>query len=355
MLNVLHIVEASASVVGSPVVCAAGLVEALRDAGASATLVNTRGSEIRDCDAVIPSNDESSLSQRIPSCSIVHLHGWASPEMLSAARLARAMSRPVVVSPYGSMGPGLERFGGSGNRLVRWWRDVRWTRGFGAVLSHNEVEADHLRRNRSVRCLALLPLGLPRSADEQPRELPVSSSTPESMILLLAPIHPVEGHVMLLKAFAELGAAADGWRIVLAGPDGGFLRSLEAAVQRKGGADRVRFDVSPDARRSRQLLQEASLLVAPSMRVRCPTSVLQAVAREVPVLGTNLSVSAGLSAGIRICEPDRVSFREALLSCLQMDSRQRAAWGTGALAHARESLPWSGLVHEYVRLYEELA
>ena len=86
----------------------------------------------------------------------------------------------------------------------------------------------------------------------------------------------------LLKAFAEIMSEAAGWTIVIAGPEkGDWRKMLEAAVRRKGANEQVRLTSAPDVAAQRAWLDRADVLASPALHVRCPVSIMQAVAAGV--------------------------------------------------------------------------
>jgi glycosyltransferase involved in cell wall biosynthesis len=238
------------------------------------------------------------------------------------------------------------------------WRDRRIVRGAACVTALNEREETELRAvdlHRNIRQLAyglrLADYEGPQATGAGPRSLPKGR-----FVLMLGPIDPRTGCVALLKAFAEIGPDANGWHVVLAGRDGSpHRRSLEAAVYRKGGEGRVVFAAAPDLVTQRAWLARACLLAAPSLHVRFPASILQAVAAGVPVLATTPATPPGLENVVTTCGATREELREALRSVLRWSDEKRAASTDEARASGRTRLDWSLVAREYADLYTALA
>ncbi len=122
---------------------------------------------------------------------------------------------------------------------------------------------------------------------------------------MLGPIDPIEGIVPLLKAFAEIGTASDGWNIALVGREvGEWRKMLEAAIRRKGGEDRVQFASAMDLDAQRLWLSRASILAAPSLQIRCPISLLQAAAAGVPVIASRFLAPRTWEPCVRVSAPE---------------------------------------------------
>ncbi|MDO8631761.1 MAG: glycosyltransferase, partial [Phycisphaerales bacterium] len=175
-------------------------------------------------------------------------------------------------------------------------------------------------------------------------------------LLMLGPIDPVHGCVALLKALAELGPDADGWKVVLAGRDSAnWRRMLEAAIYRKGGGDRVQFENADSPAEQRALLARASFLVAPSLHVRPAVSIMQAIAADVPAIASTFSAPPGLENVLRVCGPSRAELREELRAAMRLTDEQRRGTTSVVLAAAKASLDWSILAPKYAQLYREIA
>lgn len=287
---------------------------------------------------------ESALTQ----ADAVHLFGWSGATK-AVARRARAMNKPFVVSPLGDAIEGPYRRRGWGERLAGTFGGDRLLRAAAAVYGINETEVEALRAQRVHANVNLLPIGL--DTDEYTARGAAPSAGPRT-ILTLGSIHPIEGLVPLLKSFAELGAPAADWNIVIAGPTVGDWRmQIEAGVRRKGGADRVRFERAGDAAAQRALLAEASLVVAAALHVRPYVSVMQAAACGVPVMATTPVAPPGLGDAIRVCGPKREEIAVALREMITASDEERTTRGRRAKEAVRR-LDWTALAPGYVEVYE---
>ena len=109
----------------------------------------------------------------------------------------------------------------------------------------------------------------------------------EKYLLFLGRIDPKKGCDILLEAFARSIQWAQGYRVVIAGPDvGGWTPSLRALADRLGIGDRVIWagplygDAKWDA------LFHADAFVLPSHQEAFPVAVLEALSCGTPVLTT---------------------------------------------------------------------
>lgn len=298
------------------------------------------------------------VEEGVDWADVIHFHGWGYEGVRRVARAARKYGKPFVVSPLGSLSPGPHRAPPWRSVLDRWFGVARVARSGSMFLALHENEAASLWAAVSGERVRVLPYGhrFAPSSEGSGAATSLPPAIAGRCLLVLGPLEPAEGCVTLLKAFAELGPDASGWHVVLAGRDLGQWRTvLEPAIRRKGGADRVQFHPAPGASAQAAWLQRASLVVAPSLVVRPPVSVLQAMAAGVPVIATDRVAPDGVSDSVQVCAADRAGIREALRTLLRMTDAQRQERARAARVRARELWDWSVLAPKYNELYERVA
>ena len=111
---------------------------------------------------------------------------------------------------------------------------------------------------------------------------------------------------------------------------------------------------APDVAAQQAWLARATALAAPSLQVRCPVSVMHAVAAGVPVLASHRVAPDGLESVIRLCSPSRQNLKAALQWLFALSDSDRRDFGQRARDVGQAALDWSVLVTEYVRLYRSL-
>lgn len=398
-IRVLHVVESLEPEAGSVSICLPGLFAALRAydiESQTATLDEVAGSGSLS----LPGGNKSALHpdeirRLVQGADVVHVHGWGHRLARTISAAARRAAVPYIISPLGALGAGPFETNGWAGRLRGWIIERRLIQRASAVTVLNEPEEHELRARRVNANIVRLPYGICVSeyenapvaagddtahrasaqartfigagsacgsqeasagAANSPGTGSACGSADERLLLVLAPLHPVEGFVPLLKALAELGLAADDWNVVLAGRRmGDWDKMLEAAIRRKGGEGRVHFASAPDVAAQRTWLARAAILAAPSLWTRCPVSILQAVAAGVPVLATSCVTPAGLEEVIRVRAPSRGDLKAGLRPLLQMSDEERASAARRAREAARALFDWPVLVDRYVRLYQRLS
>lgn len=349
-LRIAQIVETSEPQAGSVTSCLTGQDVALR----------AHDIEVLSCPPVDQpgnGNGRDDFRQRIQQSDAVHVFGWGYPHARMAVGLARKYKKPYVLSPVGALCENPHQRPSLRQRLRCLVGERGFVRGARMVTAFNDRESQELRTLGVSSTIVDLPCGFSFDQfDQQTTGSVEISKLPDGrIILLLAPIHPEEGFVPLVKAFAELGPVTDGWSMVVAGAAlENWKEMLQAAVKRKGGEDRIIFLDAPNPATQRALLERASCLVAPSLQVRCPTSIYQALAVGVPVLATHLTAPAGMKDVIRVCAPTKSEFKQGLTSILSLSDDQRAELAKRGQKICREKFDWSVLADNYSKLYRRV-
>lgn len=339
-IRVAHIVESSVPQAGSLALSLPGLYAALRD----------------EVESVIVGADTAADAARIDA-DVCHVHGWDYELARTVFKQAASDGRPVVVSPVGGLGDRPYEKKSFWQRLRTGWGGDRLIGRAAAVIAQNECERREISARLTGARVVVLPYGLDVSeygAHNEPSvQLPPTPQ--ERVLLMLGPVHPAEGCVPLLKAFAELGRDAADWCVVLAGPcPGDWRKMLEAAVFRKGGQDLVLFADAPDAATQRAWISRASILAAPSLGVRCGVSVLQAMAGGLAVVASEGATPCGAEASVNVCPPQRDELRKTLGPLLTRSPEELDAMGEAGKECVRSNLDWSVLRAGYLDLYRSL-
>lgn len=359
-MRVLHVVESLKPEAGSVAVSLPGLFPALQQRGVESQVVTRKLTD--SAPQPVPHRDlKAALADRIVrEAAVVHLHGWGSRVTRKLAAAAQRAQKPYVIAPLGALSEGPFHKRGWRDRLRGWLVEDRLFRGAAALTALNGAEHQVLRHHPGAAGRAevrVLPYGLNMAEyagaeGAQPNHAP----GPEVRYLLfLGPLHPMEGVVSLMRAVGELGGEADGWNIVLAGPERGpWRKMIEATVRRKGGGGRVVFTSAPDVATQRSWLARASAVAVPSLYVRCPVSVLQAVAAGVPVIASDRVAPDGLNGAIRACAPQKDSLKQELRALFRLSDDERIAGARDALERGRSLYDWSVLADRYVELYHNI-
>ena len=107
-------------------------------------------------------------------------------------------------------------------------------------------------------------------------------------LICVGRLSPQKGQVLLLDAAAELAAAGDSFRLVLAG-DGEMRGLLEAGIRSRGLEEHVEITGWLSGDEVRKRLVESRALVLPSSAEGLPVVIMEAFALGRPVLSTHVA------------------------------------------------------------------
>ncbi len=347
-IRALHVVESLEPRAGSVAVCLRELPKVLRPTIESET-VTADGS---GTDGLSPGTLHD-----LDRFDVVHIHGWGTDLTRDMATLSRKRGKPYIISPLGSLTYGPYRRRTFKDRLRWTFGEKALVRSASDVTAVNERERGALRNDgvQRIRGQSWYGVDFAEYRKDPDEFVLLPDPLDGRCLLMLGPIHPIEGCVVLLKAFAELGRDTDGWHVVLAGHEtGAYRHMLEAAVRRKGGTDRVMFAEAPDIPTQRAWLKRASIVAVPRLHLGLSASIIQAIASGVPVLATDLVAPPLVDGVIRVCGPSRFEIKEALRSMVKLSDDERTAIAEQARETGRtiyDSLSTSFL-SRYTSLYE---
>lgn len=241
----------------------------------------------------VPRVSTAQIGELVAAADIVHLSGhWTLLNAL-VFRACRRLGRPYLFCPAGALKP----FGRSLwlKRLYELAVGRRLARSAAACIAVTEAEcADFLACGVDPRRIVVIPNGIDpdagRLADAAAAMAEFRSACEVGdarFILFLGRLSEIKGPDLLLDAFARLAPAHADVHLVLAGPDDGMQRSLEATAAAAGLAGRVHFAGYVGGRRKLAALRAATLLAIPSRREAMSMVVLEGGICACPVLFTD--------------------------------------------------------------------
>lgn len=334
-LRVLQVINSVSASCGGPTTAMWNLLDALSLAGIEAELVTTdddgptrrldvplgvpgavRGHRVtffarqsRFYTASAPL--ASWLVQHVRHYDLVDVHGLFSFAPVVAATLARARNVPYVIRPHGV----LNRWGRQHRRPRLKRASLRLLEGSllrdaSLVLFTSDAEREEASE-LGIPCRAqVVPLGLERppsgdgvDRDEQLRAV----AEPGMTILFLARIAPIKNLDVLLDAFARVAPRFPDLRMTVAGdgpPDA--VAALRERTRALGIAGRVDWPGFVQGAAKERALRSATVLVLPSASENFGLSVVEAMARGIPVVvspGVALATAVARSGAGRVCEP----------------------------------------------------
>lgn len=173
----------------------------------------------------------------------------------------------------------------------------------------------------------------------------------ELLILAVGNLYPVKGHIVLLRALAELKHTGQPWRVAIAGR-GGEADALDAFARAHGMEDRLhllgyRSDVA-------DLLAAADVYVMPSLSEGLPLALIEAMYAGKPVVASAVggipeAVTSGRD-GILVPPQDPEALAGALARLME-DPKERSTLGAAACERARAEYSVGAMADRYEAAY----
>lgn len=288
---------------------------------------------------------------------VVHSRNWGAIEAVVAGRLARSCA--IVHSEHG-----LEA-GPTGRKP---WRRVVFRRIAFELADRVLCVSRKLRDFHTsstgfpVRRVTVIHNGVdsrrfcpdPAARLRMRRDLKIGEN--DFCIGCVGNLLPVKDHAILLRALEQMGEAAKGWRVLIAG-EGPERPKLEVAA--RGLAQQgVRVALMGACSSVPELLNALDVYALPSLNEGISNSLLEAMATGLPVIasdaGGNPEVVEDGICGLIFRAGDASCLAECLLRlCARVPLRDQL--GARARRRVREEFSIDSMVENYERLYRSLS
>ena len=261
----------------------------------------------------LPAQFQREVRKELADCDVLHIHEFRSTLTVPAARTARELSIPYVLSPHG----GLRHLGKHAAKTIF---DVLWGRaildGAAAVLVlTGKEERDALAFNIPPSRIRHLPNVIepsdysalpPRGLFRKKWNLPGGK-----IILFLGRLHAIKGPDLLVEAFASLRGELPDAVLVLAGPDDGQRANLQRMVERAGLTSSVVMTGFLGHEAKLEALVDSGVVVLPSRSEGSPLAVAEALLCNRPaVVSSAVEILSGVPSDFGILQFQSLDVRD---------------------------------------------
>ena len=231
----------------------------------------------------------SYLKREINSFDIVHLNGYRSPVMLSAARAARFAGVPIVTQPHGTLPIKIssfflkrayDQFFGKmeldGIRCIITLQDSERLQAIAHGVPENRIEV------------------MPNGIDTHERDnLPAKGCfrqrykiTPDApVILFVGRINKIKGTDMLIEAFSLMNDPTA--HLVIVGPDDGQYKEVVSLIKSHGLSNSVTITGLVSDEEKKAAFIDSDIYVLPSRSDAFPTTIMESCLMGIPMVITD--------------------------------------------------------------------
>jgi glycosyltransferase involved in cell wall biosynthesis len=309
------------------------------------------------------------LRPLVVRADVVHVHSnWTFP-VWWACRQARALRRPLVLSPQGCLDPVRRRRGAWKKRLAG-LLDRFYLRRATLLHATCEDEARGIRAyvgGRRAPTVAVVPNGVDPDAFAGPADRAAlgvrwPACAGRRTTLFLSRIDPIKGLDLLVPAWSRVAGSFADWHLVIAGPDAsGYEAVVRKMVEQAGLSSRVTFGGPLYGPEKARILRAADLLILPTHHDNFAIVVAEALASGVPAIVTRnapwadlLGAAAHGRAGWWV-EADVGPLAEAWREAMALSDDERHAMGANGRRLVAAKYTWAASVRNLTAHYARLA
>ena len=301
------------------------------------------------------------LKGEIKNFDIIHMHNFRSYQNIISHNFAIKYKIPYVLQPRGSI-----------PRLSKSKQKKLFDIFFGRAIVKDADEIIATSRIESDQYVDVFPdmdnqkiIHIPNGIDlETYQNLPkrgnlrrkYSINTNEKIILFLSRIHERKGADILIEAFYNLKRELENIKLIIAGPDDGYLDILKWMVKKLNINDDVLFPGPLYGKEKLEAYVDADVFVLPSKNryESFGNVVLEACACGTPIIVTNnCGVAEWISNNVSyVIEYDKDQLHDAIFRALSDDGLRRK-FGMDEKRLVREKFGWDKVVRKVEEFYED--
>ena len=296
------------------------------------------------------------VKKEIMDFDVIHMHNFRSYQNVVVHHYAKKYGIPYVLQARGSVLPFFQK-----QRLKKIFDlffGYRILKDATKVIALTRAEVEQYKKmGVDEDKIEIVPNGIDLSEyDNLPKRGEFRKKylirEDEKVILYLGRIHKIKGIDLLVEAFSDLIKELDDIRLVIVGPDDGFLSSLKRQIEDLKIGDRILFTGPLYERDKLKAYVDADVYVLPSIYETFPNTVLEACVCGTPVIVTDRCGIADFVDKVgSVVEYDKGQLRDAMTKNLSDDELRRRL-GEEGRKWVRKEFGWDKVVRKEEEIYE---
>lgn len=295
--------------------------------------------------------------KEVSSFNIIHMHAYRTIQNIIVHHYAKKRGVPYVLQARGSVLPIFQK---------QWLKkifDATWgyriLKDAAQVIALTKTEAEQYKsRGVNEDKIEIIPNGIdPSEFDNLPKKgefrRKYGLGDDQKIILYLGRIHKIKGLDLLAKAFTELPKEIDNVKLVIAGPDDGYLSALRRLIKELHIEEKVLFTGPLYEEEKLEAYVDADIYVLPSSYEIFGITILEACACGTPVVVTDrcgIAESVDGQAGL-VVPYDKEQLQHALLHMLG-DDKMRLQFGEKGKLLVRQKFNWEKMAEQMEKVYQ---
>jgi glycosyltransferase involved in cell wall biosynthesis len=297
------------------------------------------------------------ISKEIKTFDVIHLHEFRTFHNIAVHHYAKKYSIPYVLHAHGSVATYFQK--GTLKRIFdRLW-GYKILRDATKVIAVTPMEAEQYKSmGVSERRIEIVPNGIDLAEfDDLPQRggfrKKYDLDYNQKMILYLGRIHKIKGLDVLAKAFADLSKELNNVKLVIAGPDDGYLPALKQLIKKLQIEEKVLLPGPLYGEEKLKAYVDADVYVLPSIYETFPVGVLESCACGTPVIVTDRCGIADVidgQAGL-VVPYDKDQLSSAILRMIG-DEKARCEFAKRGKSLVGEQFTWEKIAKQLESIYE---
>ena len=232
------------------------------------------------------------VKNKIKDSDVIRLHEYRTFQNIVVYHYAKKYDIPYVLQAHGSLPRIVSK------QRLKLIYDIlfgyKLLRDASQAIALNHIEAEqYLAMGVTEEKIKVVPNGIDSSEYEG---LPLKGSfkkkfhinEDEKIILYLGRIHQIKGLDILVKAFKNVIEEFEGIRLVIVGPDDGYLSEIKILIRALKMEDDVKLPGPLYGREKLEAYVDAEIYILPSRYEAFGISVLEAYSCGIPVIASRV-------------------------------------------------------------------